>query len=326
MNLVKACYKILERDTTCKQLIERVARVCYKSEGLIKEGSADKLVSKLIERKHYAMLEHATLIYEFDNENYHALQAHLEMLQQNKDANYKSYLRFTNINSRYIVSGNVRAWMEFVEGWENTHGNTLPGYMLTIINDSEGLLPSPSCYIGMYHPVIQRMKVEQLTEEEKWIHEDVTVEFTVDRGVTHEMVRHRDASFAQESTRYCNYTNDKFDGNVKFIDIEGGIQMDDCMCNLEGANIVTIIMLWHKAMQQAEDNYKELISLGASPQIARSVLPSSTASTIVITANLREWHHFFELRADRHAHPQMQEVAYPLLVDFIHKYGEKFKR
>ena len=170
------------------------------------------------------------------------------------------------------------------------------------------------------------MKVEQLTEEEKWIHEDVTVEFTVDRGVTHEMVRHRDASFAQESTRYCNYTNDKFDGNVKFLDIEGGIQMDDCMCNLEGANIVAIIMLWHKAMQQAEDNYKELISLGASPQIARSVLPSSTASTIVITANLREWKHFFDLRADSHAHPQMQEVAYPLLVDFIHKYGEKFKR
>ena len=326
MNLVKACYKFVERDTTCKKLIERVSRVCYKSEGLIKDGSDDRLVDKLIKRKHYAMLEHATLIYQFNSENYHALQANLEMLQKNKDANYKPYLRFTNINSRYIVSGNVRAWMEFVEGWENTHGNTLPGYMLTIINDSEGLLPSPSCYIGMYHPVIQRMKVEQLTEEEKWIHEDVTVEFTVDRGVTHEMVRHRDASFAQESTRYCNYTNDKFDGNVKFLDIKGGIQMDDCMCNLEGANIVAIIMLWHKAMQQAEDNYKELISLGASPQIARSVLPSSTASTIVITANLREWKHFFDLRADSHAHPQMQEVAYPLLVDFIHKYGEKFKR
>ena len=326
MNLVKACYKFVERDTTCKKLIERVSRVCYKSEGLIKDGSDDRLVDKLIKRKHYAMLEHATLIYQFNSENYHALQANLEMLQKNKDANYKPYLRFTNINSRYIVSGNVRAWMEFVEGWENTHGNTLPGYMLTIINDSEGLLPSPSCYIGMYHPVIQRMKVEQLTEEEKGIHEDVTVEFTVDRGVTHEMVRHRDASFAQESTRYCNYTNDKFDGNVKFLDIEGGIQMDDCMCNLEGANIVAIIMLWHKAMQQAEDNYKELISLGASPQIARSVLPSSTASTIVITANLREWKHFFDLRADSHAHPQMQEVAYPLLVDFIHKYGEKFKR
>ena len=326
MNLVKACYKFVERDTTCKKLIERVSRVCYKSEGLIKDGSDDRLVDKLIKRKHYAMLEHATLIYQFNSENYHALQANLEMLQKNKDANYKPYLRFTNINSRYIVSGNVRAWMEFVEGWENTHGNTLPGYMLTIINDSEGLLPSPSCYIGMYHPVIQRMKVEQLTEEEKWIHEDVTVEFTVDRGVTHEMVRHRDASFAQESTRYCNYTNDKFDGNVKLLDIEGGIQMDDCMCNLEGANIVAIIMLWHKAMQQAEDNYKELISLGASPQIARSVLPSSTASTIVITANLREWKHFFDLRADSHAHPQMQEVAYPLLVDFIHKYGEKFKR
>ena len=201
MNLVKACYKFVERDTTCKKLIERVSRVCYKSEGLIKDGSDDRLVDKLIKRKHYAMLEHATLIYQFNSENYHALQANLEMLQKNKDANYKPYLRFTNINSRYIVSGNVRAWMEFVEGWENTHGNTLPGYMLTIINDSEGLLPSPSCYIGMYHPVIQRMKVEQLTEEEKWIHEDVTVEFTVDRGVTHEMVRHRDASFAQESTR-----------------------------------------------------------------------------------------------------------------------------
>ena len=140
------------------------------------------------------------------------------------------------------------------------------------------------------------------------------------------MVRHRDASFAQESTRYCNYTNNKFDDSVKFLDIERGIQMDDTMSDLDGGNIVAIIMLWHKAMQQAEDNYKELISLGASPQIARSVLPSSTASTIVITANLREWHHFFELRADKHAHPQMQEVAYPLLVDFIYKYGETFKR
>ena len=111
-------------------------------------------------------------------------------------------------------------------------------------------------------------------------HEAVTVRMICDRGITHEIVRHRIASYSQESTRYCNYSGDKF-GNEA----------------------------WMRAMENAEKSYFELIELGATPQEARSVLPNSLKTEIVVTMNLRSWRNFFRLRCDSHAHPQMREVA-----------------
>ena len=144
-------------------------------------------------------------------------------------------------------------------------------------------------------------------------HASVSVLFTCDRGVTHEIVRHRVASYAQESTRYVNYSKDKFGNEIGYIDIAGGIALDTKMKDLPVETIDVIISEWHQACIDAEKHYMKMLELGATPQIARSVLNNSTKSDINVTMNLREWRHFFELRCDSPAHPQMRELVIPLL-------------
>lgn len=144
-------------------------------------------------------------------------------------------------------------------------------------------------------------------------HSSLSVKFTVDRGVSHELVRHRIASFAQESTRYCNYSKDKFGGACNFIDIEPGMKLDNKMKNMPDDAISVIMSEWINAMEDAEYHYMKMLNLGATPQIARSVLPNSTKTEITITANYREWRNFFKLRVPNTAHPQMREVTIPLL-------------
>ena len=138
-------------------------------------------------------------------------------------------------------------------------------------------------------------------------HASVTVKFVVDRGISHELVRHRLASFAQESTRYCNYSKDDFGSEITFI-IPEYLEYKS-----EGWNI------WKESMKQAEDAYFKMLDFGLSPQQARAVLPNSLKTEVVMTANLREWRHFFKLRAlgtTGKPHPQMLEVTVPLLEDF----------
>lgn len=150
-------------------------------------------------------------------------------------------------------------------------------------------------------------------------HYAITVRFTCDRGVTHEIVRHRLASYSQESTRYCNYSQDKFDNNVTYIDLEGGIELDPVCSKLDADTIDAILTEWYTACVDAERHYFNMLKLGAPPQIARSVLNNSTKTELVMTANIREWRHFFKLRCDRAAHPQMREVAIMLLNQFKEK-------
>ena len=135
-------------------------------------------------------------------------------------------------------------------------------------------------------------------------HEKVTVRLICDRGVTHELVRHRIASYSQESTRYCNYSRDQFGSELTFI--------RPCFWR-EDAQAYGI---WEDAMRAAENAYFRLLEAGASPQEARSVLPNSLKTEIVTTMDLREWRHFFRLRAVPAAHPQMRQVACALLADF----------
>lgn len=145
-------------------------------------------------------------------------------------------------------------------------------------------------------------------------HSSLSVKFVCDRGVSHELVRHRIASFAQESTRYCNYSKSKFDdGNVNFIDILPGIEFDAKMRELPVGVIGEIMDVWNDAMIEAEEAYMKMIELGATPQIARSVLPNSTKTEITITANYREWRNFFKLRVAPDAHPQMRQLTVDLL-------------
>jgi thymidylate synthase (FAD) len=137
-------------------------------------------------------------------------------------------------------------------------------------------------------------------------HRIATVKLTCDRGVTHEIVRHRIGSYTQESTRYCNYSKDKFGKEITVIDIARF--MNDRQYKI-----------WEEAMHFTESSYMDLIEEECSPQIARSVLPNSLKTEIAMTYNLREWRHFFKLRTAPAAHPQMREVTIPLLNEFKSK-------
>ena len=139
-------------------------------------------------------------------------------------------------------------------------------------------------------------------------HSFLSVKFTVDRGVTHELVRHRLCSFAQESTRYCNYFAEKFEKSVKFI-IPDFLTQGDRQEELA---------IWMKACEKSEKDYFALLEKGATPQEARTVLNHSVAAEIVISTNYREWRHILRLRTAKDAHPQMREVMRPL--------GEELKR
>ena len=147
-------------------------------------------------------------------------------------------------------------------------------------------------------------------------HCKVSVVVTCDRGITHEIVRHRIASYTQESTRFCNYSKDKFDGEITYIDLMGGIHHDKVVSNLSVHQIKDILKEWTKACEDAERHYIKMIELGATPQIARSVLNNSTKTSIVITFNMREWRHFFKLRNAPDAHPQMREITEKMLSVF----------
>ena len=144
-------------------------------------------------------------------------------------------------------------------------------------------------------------------------HSNLSVKFIIDRGLSHELVRHREASFAQESTRYVNYASKKHGNRIQIIDIKDGIKYDSKYNSLTSDQINNIYNIWWKAVFQAETNYLKLIENGASPQIARSVLPNSTKTELIITANYREWRHIFKLRTAKDAHPQSREIMIPLL-------------
>lgn len=146
-------------------------------------------------------------------------------------------------------------------------------------------------------------------------HESISVRVICDRGVTHEIVRHRVASYSQESTRYCNYTNDKFSSQISCIDIATGFQYD-----LNNEHDCKKYEVWQEAMKESENYYFRLLELGAKPQEARSVLPNSLKTELVMTMNLREWRHFFRLRCATAAHPQMRELACMILADFIKRF------
>lgn len=135
-------------------------------------------------------------------------------------------------------------------------------------------------------------------------HEKISVRIICDRGVTHEIVRHRIASYSQESTRYCNYANEKFGRELTLIKpIFWSEDSEEYKC-------------WLETMQKIEDAYNFLMEKGVKAQEARSLLPNSLKTEIIVTMNLREWRHFFKLRTSLRAHPQMREVACAILDEF----------
>lgn len=139
-------------------------------------------------------------------------------------------------------------------------------------------------------------------------HSGISVRFICDRGVSHELVRHRLCSYSQESTRFCRYSGEKFGNNITFIK------------PVFWEADVSQYYEWKSAMEVAEASYFRLLDNGASPQEARSVLPNSLKADIVVTANIRQWRTMFELRCASAAHPQMRQIMIPLLGAFSEKY------
>lgn len=132
-------------------------------------------------------------------------------------------------------------------------------------------------------------------------HFSFSVRFVCDRGVSHEIVRHRLASYCQESTRYCNYSNGRFNGEIYFIK---PLFIEEATLHYE---------VWKNACQAAETAYFNILQLGGTAEEARTVLPNSLKTELIMTANIREWRHFLKMRTSRQAHPQMRQLAIKLL-------------
>ena len=150
-------------------------------------------------------------------------------------------------------------------------------------------------------------------------HANCSVRMITDRGVTHEIVRHRIASYSQESTRYCNYGTEKFGGGITVI---LPVEFYDTFDIMYGESSVGVSGYdarfndWNTAMVYSEKAYLDMLAHGCSPQLARSVLPNSLKTEIIMTANVREWRHFFTLRCSKKAHPQMRDLACSMLLGF----------
>lgn len=315
MQIVKAGFEVFDPfiEGSITKKIERVARVCYKSEDKICEGSDKRMVRALVKGGHYAMLEHGSIILTTDRVGYDAFLRVLEYVRD--ETGESTYLRYTpdTYSGRFVISGNCRAWKELLIVCK-TYGIMLNKSLVNILKQDkyspmfEEADEVTLCEADIYH--YTEIIPIQLNVREWLIHLDMSVKFTVDRGVSHEIVRHRKASFAQESTRYCNYGNNG--GEITVI--------EPCFLTNEGELPVESwgerYGAWVRACETAEKAYLVMIEDGATPQEARAVLPNSLKTEVVMTANINEWKHFFKLRAvgaTGKPHPQMQEVAIPLL-------------
>lgn len=291
-----------------EQFIEKVGRTCYKSEDKITEDSAAKFVAGLIKRGHEAMIEHWSLIFKTDAFWYEEILQDWDMLLHNVNVHLKEqlrpYLRFTDYyddstgKMRCIVSGNMRAWRNFVRACVEGYG-FIPQYLHGVVRNYPLFFPEFNDYVPaiIQNDKLIPIEVRELTMAERKVHQDITVKFICDRGVSHEIVRHRVASFAQESTRYCNYGLDKFGNEITVV--------RPSWCK-EGDALYDI---WKGGCAENEETYFAMMNEGASPQHARAALPNSLKTEIIVTMALGGWCHFFGLRCAPDAHPDIQEVA-----------------
>lgn len=305
MQAIKPFAAIMNPDIDVLKKIELVGRTCYKSTDKITDDSAEKFVSSLIKRGHEAMLEHASFCFEIDFGLYCYIRSCIKRLSD--WYGFNSYIRFTD-ETRILMSGNVRAWRDFFRHVKKLRG--IPCCFKQFIKENPVLFPefNDEVFDETHDAPIRPITIKDLeTELEFLTHCDITVRFVVDRGISHEIVRHRPASFAQESTRYCNYSKSKFGNELTFI-IPYGFTYGSPAWKV-----------WKNAMEHCEASYFTLTNTGVTPEWARSVLDHSLKTELIMTANCAEWKHFFELRACNKtgkAHPQMLEVSRPLLDEF----------
>ena len=307
MKLIKQSYEILPSVNTLKD-IELAARTCYQSFDKISEddSSAIKLVTNLVERKHYAMLEFGSNI---------ILNVDKELLYVLLNYAHKPFYKGFNItisNTRCLLSFNPRTAIEFLEYIEYitnycTQNNIIRKLCQSIKNNLPTLLTSKFTWIleDDWYPVLgQKSLVSKL---ERNVHETLTVRFTTSRSISHELVRHRICSFAQKSTRYCDEK-----GEIEFI--------EPCWCISESTWNAS--NTFNSVLEKTEHDYKSLRKLyNWKPEQAREVLPNALATEIVVKASLQEWKHIFSLRCDKAAHPMMRDLIIPLQEEFNQLYG-----
>ena len=290
MRLVKPTFEIIEQENTLtgmKKHIERAARTCYKSEDLITDDSAIKMVARLAKSKHYAMLEHATIYLAMPLDTLLPITSNPWYKYEENPYSKGGCVCELDGDKRIAYTTNLRVICE--NGWEDD--------------------------------------LKYMCEPTEYHEKRVTVKFITDQGVLREFTRHRVFSFAVESTRYCNYGKDKFGNEVSFIiptwcnGVEEGVDYDFNGIN----NRMTLMpteLSFLRSLRESENTYMRLLDMGWKPEQARNVLPLATKCEIVMTGFVPDWEHFFELRAKGSTgkpHPQAEELALPLMEEFINR-------
>jgi len=349
MIVVKPDAKIMShKEVTPYQFIERVGRTCYKSLDHITETSAEKFVHDLCTRKHYAMMEHHWVHIQFDCapsilRKDIFLFVHDYLGTNGGITDIDKFLHVTTIEDRAVyISAPLRVFLEMDNliktSYDKIPANEfkyLPTKVVEIMNAVAREFPD-LISLDDYKHHTQRCDV---VEEERFLsnlcddlrqcgetdytithevmkHRPITVWFQCDRGVSHELVRHRPASFAQESTRYCNYSKGKFGEQITVVKPFFYKDWTDLNKNYPSAEYAA----WNTACEMAERAYLKLLSLGSTPQEARSVLPNSLKTEIIVTANELEWQHIIDLRylaLTGAPHPQMKEVMSLVVFDLV---------
>lgn len=326
MKIIKAGHEHIPHEgVTPYQFIERVGRTCYKSEDKITEDSAVKFVKGLVSRGHTAMIEHFWVHLSYSGD-YRILYDKIEyfvtndlndlgdystlfrFMQVTNDIKSKTVLLscpirvFTELSNRKLVQDNIPLLIR--EMFHAVQKEYFDFFNETATFFREDRVLTNQFVVWNESDFIFMMKEAGLSEQEIMKHNTHTFNFICNRGVSHELVRHRPCSFAQESTRYCNYSKDKFGKEITVIE----------PLWLSGKNVLEWED-WERAIRTSEMQYFKLLDKGWSPQEARGVLPNDLKTEVVVTANETEWQHIVNLRSKQttgKAHPQMVEVMTPV--------------
>ena len=297
---------VLDRESLAVR-IEFCGRICYKSEDKIDHESALPFVAKMAEHGHNSVLEMGVVTLEVNCTK--SDQVTELFLTQPR------YLQIDRNGNNLLITGSVRAFRELlmfhpecgvVDAMCSYLNDRHPYFFSTILSKG-GFQQDSSIAVRK----IELAEVDSLPADRLAKHRHIAVKFIINRAITHEIVRHRPCSFLQESQRYCRYSDDKFGNEVSFI---------KPMFFEEGSPEYGV---WQKAMLDTEQMYLQLLKT-STPQAARTVLPNSCKTELIVYANLIEWKHIFKLRTTKAAEPSMREVMIPLHENFKKRFPDVF--
>jgi thymidylate synthase (FAD) len=271
---------INRNDKNIYELIEYAGKVCYKSQDTISKDSYKPFIKRLIKSGHESVLEHGIIGIE-------KFGIYLKDYLKENDILLK-YFYFEFNKNDYDVYGNVRAWRDLVKKLFKV--DDYAGYiLLNILKKEYSFLFYDLNYTIEHHEIYQKYINNYNIISEKKVNDFFKTAMVIcDRSTSHQIVRHRNMGISQSSQRYCNYSKDKFENNVFFI------QPEDIK---EIANF----NIWKQACKHSEDYYFNLLLLGCKPETARSVLNNSVKTELILTAHNTQWEHIFKLRCDEHA-------------------------